>query len=370
MLDPTVADRQLRATIYRRVARETLHEAVERTEALSRRGDGHEFDFLADRYNYLRHFTPQFLNAFAFRSNWAGAAVLEAVVGLRNLNTRRQRKMPPDAPVQFVPARWRPYVVGRDGEIDRHYYELCALWELRAATAGRQRLAGDQPPIRRPRDLPHRAERWPHGRRDVCRLLQLPEDRGEPVEACRAELEEELSRIDRDWPQNDSVRIEAGRLVLTPLSAEDPPEGSVALQEKIARHLPRVDLADLLIEVDGWTGFTRHFEHAGGREPRTKDLLVHLHAAVVAQACNFGPTTMAEVAELSYRRLAWCTNWYLREETLRPAIAAVVDFQHRQPLSRSWGGGTLSSSDGRRFPVPVRSRTATVFPATSATARG
>ena len=71
---------------------------------------------------------------------------------------------------------------------------------------------------------------------------------------------------------------------------------------------------------------------------------------------------MAEIAELSYKRLAWCTNWYLREETLRPAIAAVVDFQHRQPLSRSWGGGTLSSSDGQRFPVPVRSRTATALP--------
>ena len=150
--------------------------------------------------------------------------------------------------------------------------------------------------------------------------------------------------------------------MLTPLSAEDPPEGSVALQEKIAQHLPRVDLADLLLEVDGWTDFTRHFEHAGGREPRSKDLLVHLHASILAQACNFGPTTMAEVAELSYRRLAWCTNWYLREDTLRPAIAAVVDFQHRQPLSRSWGGGTLSSSDGQRFPVPVRSRTATALP--------
>src|SRR4051812_36269210 len=55
-------------------------------------------------------------------------------------------------------------------------------------------------------------------------------------------------------------------------------------------------------------------------------------------------------------RAAWCTDLYLREETLRPAIAAVVGFQHRQPLSRHWGGGTLSSSDGQRFPVPVRSR--------------
>jgi TnpA family transposase len=153
-----------------------------------------------------------------------------------------------------------------------------------------------------------------------------------------------------------------GRLVLTPLSAEEPPAGSIALQEKITQHLPRVELADLLIEVESWTDFTRHFEHAGGREPRTKDLRVHLHASILAQACNFGLTTMAEVAELSYRRLAWCTNWYLREETLRPAIAAIVNFQHRQPLSRHWGGGTLSSSDGQRFPVPVRSRTATALP--------
>jgi len=129
-------------------------------------------------------------------------------------------------------------------------------------------------------------ERWPQERQDVCRLLQLPENGAARLKQRRAELEEELARLDRDWPQNAFVRIEAGRLVLTPLSAEDPPERSVALQEKVARHLPRVDLADLLVEVDGWTGFTRHFEHAGGREPRTKDLLVHLHAAVLAQACN------------------------------------------------------------------------------------
>jgi TnpA family transposase len=96
---------------------------------------------------------------------------------------------------------------------------------------------------------------------------------------------------------------------------------------------------------------------------------VHLHASILAQACNLGLTTMAEVAELSYRRLAWCTKWYLRKETLWPAIAAIVNFQHRQPLSQRWGGGTLSSSDGQRFPVPVRSRTATALPATSVTGR-
>ncbi len=46
----------------------------------------------------------------------------------------------------------------------------------------------------------------------------------------RAELEEELSRLDRTFMQNESVWLEAGRLVLTPLTAEDPPEGSIALK--------------------------------------------------------------------------------------------------------------------------------------------
>ena len=38
------------------------------------------------------------------------------------------------------------------------------------------------------------------------------------------------------------------------------------------------------------------------------------------------------------------------------------NFQHRQPMSRHWGGGTLSSSDGQRFPVSGKVRNATALP--------
>ena len=50
------------------------------------------------------------------------------------------------------------------------------------------------------------------------------------------------------------------------------------------------------------------------------DLLVQLYASIMAQACNFGLSKMAEISDISYRQLAWCTNWYLREETLQAAI--------------------------------------------------
>ena len=44
------------------------------------------------------------------------------------------------------------------------------------------------------------------------------------------------------------------------------------------------------------------------------------------------------------------------------AFSALVDFQHQLPLASSWGGGTLSSSDGQRFPVRGSAENATALP--------
>jgi TnpA family transposase len=67
---------------------------------------------------------------------------------------------------------------------------------------------------------------------------------------------------------------------------------------------------------------------------------------------------MAESTGLTYDKLAWTTQWYLREETLREANAAIVNYHHRLPMASAWGGGTLSSSDGQRFPMKGKSLTA------------
>ena len=80
----------------------------------------------------------------------------------------------------------------------------------------------------------------------------------------------------------------------------------------------------------------------------------HLYASVLAQGCNLGLTRMAQICDHAYDRLAWCTTWYLREETLRPAVAAVVNFQHHQPMSRHWGGGTLSLHDATPHGLTAR----------------
>jgi TnpA family transposase len=117
-------------------------------------------------------------------------------------------------------------------------------------------------------------------------------------------------------------------------------------------------LPALLIEVDQLTRFSEEFTHAGGAQPRNPDLTRNLYASLIAYACNLGYAGMADASGISEDALAWTSQWYLRQETLRAANTRLVNAHHAHPLAALWGGGTLSSSDGQRFPQRGHSLTA------------
>src|SRR5258708_14539580 len=105
---------------------------MEESERLMRPLDDNYFDFLTGRYNYVRQFAPAFLSAFTFRANRRGEPLVEAVSVLNPI----KRKVPGNSPVDFVPAKWRSYVIDKNGKIEPHYYEMCLLWALRRASPG------------------------------------------------------------------------------------------------------------------------------------------------------------------------------------------------------------------------------------------
>jgi len=154
--------------------------------------------------------------------------------------------------------------------------------------------------------IPH--DQWASLRTETCRLVQISESGTERLRERQQELEARLAQFDTGLSRNSQVRIEKGELIVSPLRAEETPGRVSTLQGAVQESLPLVELTDLLVEVDGWTHFSRHLEHAGGSEPRTKEQLTHLYAAILAQACNLGITSMAQLADLSYEQLEWCTN--------------------------------------------------------------
>ncbi|HLJ92323.1 MAG TPA: hypothetical protein VKU02_03940 [Gemmataceae bacterium] len=133
VLDPAVPDAELRQAIYRQIPAAQLEHVVEESLRIVRPDEDNAFDFLRRRYGHFRHFEPAFLAAFPFRSHLDPDPLLEPVDVLRRLREHRGRNLPRDTAVAFVPPKWRSYVIDKRGRIDRAYFELCVLSELRAA---------------------------------------------------------------------------------------------------------------------------------------------------------------------------------------------------------------------------------------------
>ena len=105
-------------------------EAVIEAETLA---DPKKMDYLhyvETNYSQIRRYAPALLEHFDFHSASGGKDVLDAVKLLRELNETGRRKLPEGAPISFISPRWRSYVYQDEG-LDRRYYELCALSELR-----------------------------------------------------------------------------------------------------------------------------------------------------------------------------------------------------------------------------------------------
>jgi TnpA family transposase len=362
VLDKGVSDDQLRSMIYQVIPEEEFREAMDECLQLIRPGDDHAYDFLGNRYSYIREFSPQFLDALNFRSNRPNDPLLKALEVLRSMNATGKRKVPAEAPTNFIQSSWLPYVKSDDGQTVRRYYEISTLWHLRNALRSGDIWVEDSRKYADPESYLIPKDQWPAMRTEACRLLGLPENGGERIIERQHELESVFSELDEKILNQDGVRIEHDDLIISPLIAEELPPSVSKLQAMITDRLPRVDLTELLIETDRWTRFSDHFTHASTRQPINTELSADLYASILAQANNHGLKKMAEISELSYPRLVWCSNWFLREETLQSAINNLVNYQFGQPLAARWGGGTMSSSDGQRFPVAVKARNTAIIP--------
>jgi hypothetical protein len=124
------------------------------------------------------------------------------------------------------------------------------------------------------------------------------------------------------------------------------------LRATIKASMPRVRIEDLLQGVDEWCGFIRAFQPLGGYKPRGTDTYRPLLATLFAHGTNLGLATMSHsVDSVTAEQLQDTNRWFLRDATLKAANTVLVDHHHGLPLSRVWGDGSRSSSDGQRFAV-------------------
>jgi len=185
-----------------------------------------------------------------FRAAPAAEGVLKAIDVLRSINAENARKIPVDAPIDFIKKRWGKLVLTNDG-VDRRYYELCAMSELKNALR-----SGDV---------------WVEGSRqhkDVDEYL-IPTEKFTTLKTagklplsiaagCEEYLHERLSLLEQQLETVNSLasvnqlpdaNITDEGLKITPLDAAVP-EAAQQMIDQTAMMLPHVKITELFLEVD------------------------------------------------------------------------------------------------------------------------
>jgi TnpA family transposase len=311
-----------------------------------------DFDFLhriGESYATLRRYAPKFLAVLKLRAAPAAKGVFDAIEVLRGMNNDNVRQVPVDAPTEFIKPRWAKLVLTAAG-IDRRYYELCTLSELKNS------LRSGDIWVQGSRQFKNFDEYLvPSEKFSTLKLanelpLAVVTDCDQYLHARLSQLEQQLAIVNRMAAANDlpdAVITTASGLKITPFDTVVPGEAQ-ALIDRTSMQLPHVKVTELLMEVDSWTNFTRHFTHLKtGDTVKYKTLLL---TTVLADAINLGLTKMAESCPgITYAKLSWQQAWHIRDETYSIALAELVNAQFRHPFADHWGDGTTSSSDGQRF---------------------
>ena len=330
------------------VSWEVFSESVKEAEKLAREEEFDPLELLTNHYSVLRRYSPILLETFEFRAAPTATSLVKAVDTLRQLNRDSARKVPADAPTDFIRPRWSRYVTGPEG-IDRRYYEFCAMVELKnALRSGDVSVVGSRQ-FRAFEDYLMPRPDFDRGLKEKTLPAAVPT-------TAAVYLEERLSLLRKTLDQSDAlardgqlpdVELNSAGLKISPLENSVPKEAD-ELRDRLYGMLPHVKITDLLLEVDRWTGFTRRFTHLKTGEP-AKDP-TFLLTAILADATNLGLAKMAESCPgTSPSKLSWLVAWHIRDETYSKALAGIVNHQHCLPFAAHWGEGTTASSDGQRY---------------------
>ncbi|EGO9014440.1 Tn3 family transposase, partial [Enterococcus faecalis] len=328
--------------------------SVEEAKKLARPMDYDYLDLLGNRFTYLRKYTPALLKSLEFRSTIASEPLIRALETLKEMNESGKRKVPDEAPIDFVPKRWQKHVYDEEGTINRHYYEMAALTELKNhIRSGDVYVVGS----RLHKDFEEylvAKEDWKATNLEETKLA-VRSSAEVYLEEQRKALIQRLTWISNNLDDLEGVNIEKSKLRLDRLE-KDTPEEARNFSLSLYNMLPKVKLTDLLMEVAHWTGFDKMLVHASTNRPPKGEENPILMAALMAMGTNIGLTKMADATPgITYHQMANAAQWRLYDDAISRAQSTLVNFQKKLTLASYWGDGTTSSSDGMRVQVGVSS---------------
>ena len=359
LLDPDVQDVELRARLLEIVPESDLREDQSDLANWTRGDRKAHFEETARRHGRLIRFAAPFLARMKFvdEQGTGASPTLAALQVYCEYRAAGQRSVPPNAPLDFVPATLEP-LIRRDGVIDRRRWESALFHKVRdEIRAGNLAIDGAKNFGRFEEFFLPVAE-WVNVRESFWARTGFPGDPDLAADRLKARLADAFNRFLEGIPDNRQITFDEDgwRLGKDPAEQLDPArsESLGELHRWLDARSRSIRLADLLIEVENDLSFSTHFFRPGGKRTEP-DKVCALLAAILAHGCNLGLYTMEKMAPgIPYGLLKHVSDWCLLEENQRAALAGMVHGISRLDAAGHWGDGTASASDGQRFAMPQK----------------
>ena len=359
ILNEDTGDDQLRELIFSRFTKEQLKESIAIVNDLARPSNDRFYDEMVEQYGKARRFLPRLLNDITFNAAPAGKITLEALNYLADIGTSRKQNLD-NPPLDIVSNPWKRLVLDKEGQVSKRGYTLCFLDKLQDSMRRRDVFVKNSDRWGDPRTKLLQGADWQANRIQVCRSLGHPVQPQEAIFNLTHQLDTAYKQVAANFNDNDTVSIDnSGKhpsLTISNLDKLEEPPSLTLLNKQITELLPKVDLTELILEIQAHTGFVDEFTHVSESKARADDLTTSVCAVLIAEACNIGlePLIKSHIPALTRHRLSWVKQNYLRAETLVRANTRLVDYQSTLSLAQKWGGGEVASADGMRFVTPVQ----------------
>ena len=356
-------------------------------EKLTTGADVRDSEVWLSAQNSVWNFFSRFIKVVVFEGTQVNSSLLEAITFLQSdswhvLDWNK-------APRGFVPRSWKTLVYDKSTGLNAKTYVLCVAQQLYLALKARAVYVPLSLRHRNPRAGLLEGEMWEVKRVEIARDLNMPLQAKSELERLEAALDSQYLQTLATLSSNTVLKMEKTASgvhpILTPLEALETSPSLRRLQTEVTRRMPKIDLSELVLEVNAYTGFAKEFIvlNDGNNAPtEDPDLELSVCAVLVAQACNISlgsvvkPDVVLDKAALSWpncatsrggppigpvrpaltlKRLMHVQQNYIRNDTLMRANAKLVEAHSGLPIVRHWGQGEVASVDGLRFVVPVQS---------------
>ena len=254
-----------------------------------------------------------------------------------------------------VPNKYRSAVIDKDGFLDRHAYELCAVLSLRERLRSREIWVAGAERYKNPDDdIPDDFE---EEREAYYEELGLSENAQAFTSQIKSELEEHLIAFNDELSKNDKVHVAwttKPKFIITPLTADKPPQTLEALKGTISETWPMTSLLDMVKETALDTGFLREFTTAGQYQKIDQSALnQRLLLCLYALGTNAGIKRIsAATSNATYDQLLHVRRRFIDAASMRQANRQIANAIMGIRDPDLWGEkGTACAADSKQFKV-------------------